>query len=106
MLINILGFLASVISFALWIPQAKITWENRNIPEKLAGISKGTQMLVIANATIWALYSILTEAYWTGAPGIVNLPLAVATLVLIRRAERKMNPVGEFDEGTLVTTVV
>lgn len=90
MLINLLGFTASIISFIMWLPQAKITWNNRHSPALLTSISEGTQFLVMVNATIWAVYAIATESYWTGAPGLVNLPLALLTLMLIRRAKRQL----------------
>jgi len=87
-LINVVGFIGSSLSFILWIPQAKLTWNNRHSPEKLAGVSKGTQYVVLANATTWGIYAALTQAWWVGAPGLINFPLALGTLLLIRRSRK------------------
>ncbi len=83
-----LGFIGSSLSFILWLPQAKLTWQNRHSAEKLAGISTGTQYVVLANATTWGIYAILTEAWWVGAPGLINFPLALGTILLVRKAQQ------------------
>lgn len=88
---NILGMIASIISFVMWLPQAISTWKHRNNPTELAGISKGTQYFVLVNATIWGVYGVLSNAYWTGAPGLVNFPLALMTLYLIYRGSKLTN---------------
>lgn len=85
---NIVGFTAAVISFIIWLPQARSTWRYRNDPAALAVASLGTQLLVLLNATVWWVYAIGTEAYWSGAPGAVNLPLALLSIALILRARR------------------
>lgn len=85
---NLLGLIASTISFVMWLPQARATWKHRNSPKELAGISLGTQFLVVVNATVWGIYAFITGAYWSGAPGAVNLPLALLTIVLIFRAKK------------------
>lgn len=88
LIIEATGFLASVIAFALFLPQARRTWQVRHDPHALAGISAGTQWLLLTNAVLWGLYAALSGAFWVGAPGLVNGPLAVATLLLIFRAKR------------------
>lgn len=85
---TILGALGAVISFILWLPQAKTTWLNRKNIEALAGISIGTQLLVIINAAIWGLYAFYLNEFWVGAAGLINGPLAVATVVLVWRARK------------------
>lgn len=85
---NALGFAMSVISFVLWLPQARLVWKNRRDPHALAGVSVVTQWLVLTNAIGWALYGVLTGAFWVGAPGIVNGPLAVMTTILVRHSRR------------------
>lgn len=54
---NLLGLTASTISFIVWLPQARATWQRRNSPTELAGISLGTQLLVLANAATWGIYA-------------------------------------------------
>lgn len=85
---NLLGFVAASISFVMWLPQARATWRHRHNPVELAAISLGTQFLVLVNATVWAIYAVLTEAYWSGAPGLVNLPLALLNIYLVLSARR------------------
>lgn len=87
--VNIVGFLASSFSFILWLPQARLTWLNRKNPEKLSGISLGTQYAVVCNALLWGVYAFLAEAWWAGALGIVNLPLALGTIYLVKKASTK-----------------
>lgn len=76
----------ALISFVLWLPQARLIWKNRKNAEALQGVSRGTQLLVLVNATGWGLYAYLTEAFWVGAPGLINGPLAVYTLIILQRA--------------------
>lgn len=82
---QMVGFAASIIAFVLFAPQACHTWRVRNIPIALAGVSTGTQWLLLCNAVLWGVYAVLTGAFWVGAPGLVNGPLAVVTLALIYR---------------------
>lgn len=44
--------------------------------------------MLLVNATGWALYGVLTGAFWVGAPGIVNGPLAILSIVLVLRSRR------------------
>ena len=88
--VDIIGFTASVISFLLWLPQARQTWKNRSNAQALAGISLTTQALVVMNATLWGAYAVSTNAFWVGAPGIINAPLAVGTIVIAVRAGRRI----------------
>lgn len=82
---TILGVVGTIISFALWLPQASLVYANRNQPEKLTGLSKATMYLVLANALCWGAYALLTGAFWAGAPGLINGPLAIAVLVVLHR---------------------
>lgn len=83
------GACGTVLAFLLFLPQARRTWANRHRPERLEGISLLGQVCVIANATVWGLYAVLAEAFWTGAPGLINAPLAVCTLVILLRGRRQ-----------------
>ena len=85
---EVIGFTASVISFAMWRPQAVQVWRGRRDAHALAGVSIQTQWLLAANAVLWLLYAILTQAFWVGAPSLVNLPLALVTIAILRRVRR------------------
>ena len=84
-LTTIVGACGSVLSFVLFLPQARHTWVNRHRAERLAGISSLGQVCVLANATVWAVYGVLADAVWAGAPGLLNAPLAIGTLWLLHR---------------------
>lgn len=88
MLTTFLGITGAVITFILWIPQARTTWLNRQRPEALAGISLGTQSLMLLNSFVWGGYAIALNEFWVGAAGIVNAPLAVITMSLILKGRR------------------
>ena len=68
------GMIGTVLAFLLFLPQARHTWVNRGRPERLRGISLASQGCNIANALVWGCYAALTNAFWTGAPGIINAP--------------------------------
>lgn len=89
MFIHFLGFFGCLISFVMWLPQARLVWANRNHPEKLEGVSITTMLLVLMNAATWGLYATLTKAFWAGAPGIVNFPLAVFVIYLTLKSKRE-----------------
>lgn len=83
---DVVGAIASVCSFLLFLPKAVNTWRVHRNPEALRGISKGTQYLILCNATLWFLLGFLEQNVYIALPGVVNLPLAVFTLVLIHRS--------------------
>lgn len=89
MLEHLIGSAASVIAFALFLPQARATWRNRHNATALRAVSLGTQWLVVTNALLWFAYGAVTQAFWIAAPGFVNLPLAMMSIALISRARRK-----------------
>lgn len=88
MLEHLIGSAASVIAFALFLPQARATWRNRHNAAALRAVSLGTQWLVVTNALLWFAYGAVTQAFWIAAPGFVNLPLAMVSITLISRARR------------------
>ncbi len=88
MLTMTLGFIGSLISFILWIPQPRMVWLVRKDPHALRGISMTTQFLVMINATVWFIYAGVLGEFWVGAAGIVNFPLAVLTVTLLVKARR------------------
>ncbi|NMR21384.1 hypothetical protein [Cellulomonas fimi] len=61
-------------------------WKLRRSAERLEGVSIPTQVTVLLNAALWGAYSVLTDAFWVGAAGLVNAPLAVLTIVVVRRS--------------------
>ncbi len=86
--IEILGFAASVVSFVLWWPQAVRVWQCRRSVEHLSGVSISSQVLLLTNASLWGAYAVVTGSLWVGAPGLVNAPVAILTIVILRRARR------------------
>lgn len=88
---HLVGFVASVISFVMFWPQGWRTWSQRRSPQFLIGISVGTYLLLCANAVTWGVYAFMTGAYWSGLPGLFNLPLAVLVIVLSIRARKSID---------------
>ncbi len=84
----VLGFVGSMISFILWMPQAKKVWNVRKDPHALKGVSIATQVLVIINALVWFAYAFVLNEFWVGAAGFINLPLAILTILLIAKANK------------------
>ncbi|TQO18777.1 uncharacterized protein with PQ loop repeat [Rhodoglobus vestalii] len=91
--INVLGFMGTGFSFLMWMPQARITWQSRNDAVRLAGISETTQWLLVLAYSVWGAYGVLSGSFWVAAPSAIAIPLAAATIVVIRRG--RMLP----DEG-------
>ena len=89
--VEVLGFAASVVSFVLWWPQAMRVWQCRRSVEQLSGVSISSQVLLLTNAALWGAYAAVTGSLWVGAPGLVNAPLAIMTIVILRRAHRALH---------------
>lgn len=83
------GACGTVLSFTLFLPQARRTWRNRYRADRLEGISVVGQFVILANAAVWGLYAGLADAFWTGAPGLINAPLAICTVILLVRARHR-----------------
>ncbi|QYH36326.1 hypothetical protein [Salinibacterium sp. M195] len=86
--INALGFVGTTFSFLMWVPQARITWQSRNDAVRLAGISETTQWLLVLGYGVWGAYGLLSASMWVAAPSVIAIPLAAATIVVIRRGRR------------------
>lgn len=84
-LVNALGFVATGFSILMWLPQARTTWKNRNDPVRLTGISEGTQWLLVACYVLWGAYGVVIQSLWVTAPSVLAVPLAIVTIVIIRR---------------------
>jgi len=82
------GLAGSIVSLVLWWPQALLVWRCRREPDRLRAVSVPSQVLLLVNALLWAVYAVATQSLWVGAPGLVNAPLAVVTIVVLRRASR------------------
>ena len=82
---EVIGMMASLTSFLLWLPQGARVWRYRDEPAQLAGIAMSTQVISVAGNVLWTAYAVLLGSFWLGAPAIVNLPIAVATIVVLRR---------------------
>jgi uncharacterized protein with PQ loop repeat len=110
--INLLGFVATATSIFLWVPQARITWRNRNDAARLAGISSSTQWLVVISGLFWITYGVLADSFWVMAPCFLSVPLALATIFVIRRGRKLPPPTisvpiidsSEFLESSLIDT--
>lgn len=89
--INFIGALANISSLVLWLPQARRTWKNRNKSEALKGISIVTQIIVIINTTLWCIYGILIHNIWLPLGTIITLPLAIATILIKMKNDKKIH---------------
>lgn len=85
---EVVGMLASLSSFVIWVPQGRRVWRARHEPAHLAGIAVSTQALSLAGNALWSLYAIGIGSFWLGAPGIVNIPILTMTVVVLRRHAR------------------
>jgi uncharacterized protein with PQ loop repeat len=85
-LTEIAGLAGSAVSLVLWWPQALVVWRCRRDPDRLRGVSVTSQVLLLLNAVLWGFYAVAAESLWVGAPGLVNAPLAVVTIVVLRRS--------------------
>jgi hypothetical protein len=86
--VEYVGLLASAGSLTLWWPQAVRLWRQRHDATALRGVSITTQVVLLGTESLWALYAVLTTSYWVGVPAMVNIPLAVLAIRLLRRARR------------------
>lgn len=87
-IINALGLVGTGFSICMWAPQARITWQSRNDPARLAGVSETTQWLLLIGYLIWGVYGVLSGSIWITMPSIVASPLALATIIVVRRGRR------------------
>ena len=66
---------------------------RKNYKELQDTLSKGIQWFIVCNALLRGFYAFGTQAFWVGAPGIVNLPLAAVTLFYLYRADKVLRRV-------------
>lgn len=89
---SVIGVIASVLAFAVFIPQAARVWSARNDHHALLGVSITTNMFIINNSIVWFIYAWTVGEFFVGAAGIINLPLAgmiVAVIVRSRLIRRR-----------------
>ncbi|GAA2721581.1 hypothetical protein [Cellulomonas aerilata] len=80
-----IGMMASLTSFLLWLPQGARVWKHRHDPARLAGIAVSTQVIALAGNLLWGVYALLIDSFWLGAPAVVNGPIAIGTILVLRR---------------------
>jgi uncharacterized protein with PQ loop repeat len=80
-----IGMMASLTSFLLWLPQGARVWTHRHDPARMAGIALSTQVIAVAGNLVWVVYAILIGSFWLGAPAVVNGPIAIGTILVLRR---------------------
>lgn len=85
---EVAGFLASITGFLVWVPQARRVWRDRHDPVKLSGVAVQTQALSLAGNVLWGIYAIGIGSFWLGAPSVVNIPIAVMTILVVRRSQK------------------
>ncbi|MBO1751214.1 PQ-loop repeat-containing protein [Actinotalea sp. BY-33] len=81
------GFLASITGFLVWLPQARRVWRDRKDPARLAGVSIPTQVLSLAGNVLWFVHAIGIGSFWLGAPSVINVPVILLTIYLVRRSQ-------------------
>lgn len=95
---NIIGILASVLAFMIFVPQALRVWRARNDHHALLGVSIVSNIFIVNNALVWFLYAWAVDEFWVGAAGIVNLPLALMIIICIIRSRLIQRRIGVVDE--------
>lgn len=83
---EVIGVAASVLAFAVFVPQAVRVWRARNDHHALLGVSVVTNMFIVNNSLVWGLYAASIGEFFVGAAGIINLPLATMIIAVIVRS--------------------
>ncbi len=102
---EVIGMMAWLTSFMLWLPQGARVWKHRNDPAQLQGIVLSTQVISLMGNALWGVYALLIGSFWLGAPSLVNGPIAVATLVVVGRAHRASTTVPRTTAGAPAATI-
>jgi uncharacterized protein with PQ loop repeat len=84
-IVEMLAWFGAALSCLLCIPQAARTLHV----EQLNGVSASTYWIALANAAVWAAWSLLTGEYAAGAPALVSGPAAVLILRRLAAARRR-----------------
>lgn len=83
---SVIGVIASVLAFAVFIPQAVRVWAARNDHHALLGVSITTNVFIVNNSIVWFVYAWTVGEFFVGAAGIINLPLAAMIVAVIIRS--------------------
>lgn len=77
-LIDVIGFLAAVLTTASFVPQAWHTFRTRDV----SGISLGMYSAFTAGVACWLVYGLLLRAWPIVIANLVTLSLASSILVM------------------------
>jgi uncharacterized protein with PQ loop repeat len=72
-MVEVLGWFGAALSCLLSIPQAVRVLRA----DRLDGISAATYWIVLINAAVWALWSLLAGEHAAGVPALINGPAAI-----------------------------
>ncbi|TXG75817.1 hypothetical protein E6Q11_06555 [Candidatus Dojkabacteria bacterium] len=86
---NILGIVASLITTALFMPQAFSVYQNKHNPAALEGVSIITSWLAITSGVLWVFYAMLTGAIWIAVPSFVSVPLSLFIVTVLYKTRNK-----------------
>jgi uncharacterized protein with PQ loop repeat len=96
-IIAVLAWSGALLSCVLTIPQAVRTLRSN----RLDGVSAPTYWIVLGNAVVWGMWSVLTQEYAAGVPSLVNAPVAVVILHRLRRAEPQSDTASPCAHGLI-----
>ncbi|MCB1913542.1 MAG: SemiSWEET transporter [Zoogloeaceae bacterium] len=83
-LIDVIGFMAAVLTTASFVPQAVRTWRTR----ETRGISLLMYAVFSSGVALWVVYGFLAPSWPVFAANAVTLVFALAILVMKVRYER------------------
>lgn len=85
---DVAGFFGAAISFVMFFPQTVRAWKFRKNPDYLRGVSVSAQSFILANALSWFIFGFANDQFWPAAPGLVSIPVATLTIILVLRSRR------------------
>lgn len=85
-LIDVIGFMAAVLTTASFVPQAVRTWRTR----ETRGISLLMYAVFSSGVALWVVYGFLAPSWPVFAANAVTLVFALAILVMKVRYERPL----------------
>jgi uncharacterized protein with PQ loop repeat len=83
MMTTLLAWTGALLSCLLSVPQVVRTLKGN----RLDGVAAGTYWIVLGNAFVWAIWSMLAGEYAAGVPSLVNGPAAVLILHRLYRRQ-------------------
>lgn len=70
----------------VYVPQSVRIATLRNDYDALRSVSIPTYTLMLASATVWAIYGFMDDSVWVALSVIPNYPLALSVPYLVGRA--------------------